>query len=232
MLHAVSLLASSSASSLSVPPLVSCLDGSSAEAHLSRCSSCRKKKNQFHRRCKDAITLHTEYKPVSRLTIWFQLNYLYTPYFQGWEDRFEAYLLMRCSLHWLGLVINYVVFFFCMRSGWASAGMFRSEHEGRGAQSMAAYTQSRDNVAKKAIVAMFGMTYHNEGLQVLVYISCSDSRNRHPHWMQRVELACTITCYQGGAVNYHNLSQFEYCYTPRQFTAWYFLWCSSSTFSL
>lgn len=111
MLHAVSLLASFSASSLPVSPPLSCLDGSSAEAHLSRCSSCRKKKNQFHRRCKDVITLHAEYKPVSSLTIWFQLNYLYTPYFQGWGDRFEAYLLMRCSFRWLGLVINYAIFF-------------------------------------------------------------------------------------------------------------------------
>lgn len=45
MLNAVSLLASSSASShRACPPPPSCLDGSSSEAHLSRCSSCWKKK--------------------------------------------------------------------------------------------------------------------------------------------------------------------------------------------
>lgn len=78
---------------------------------------------------------------------------------------------------------------------------------------------------------MFGITYHNEGLHILAYISCSDSRN-HPHWMQRGELACTIIRYQGSAVKYHNFSQFEYCYTPRQFTVHWFLWCSSSSSSL
>lgn len=146
--HAVSLLASSSASSLHVsPPRLSCLDGRSAEAHLSRCSSCRKKK-KFHRRCKDVITLHTEYKPVSRLTSWFQLNYLYTPYFQGWGDRFGAYLLRRCSLCWLGLVVNNAIFLFCLGLGWASTGTFWSQQEGRRAQSMAECTQSGSNLTR------------------------------------------------------------------------------------
>ena len=90
------------------------------------------KKNQFHRRCKDAITLHTEYKPVSCLTIWFQLNYLYMPYFQGWGGRFEARLLKRCSLRSLGLVVNYATFLFCSGSGWVSAGTFQSEQGGEG----------------------------------------------------------------------------------------------------
>lgn len=79
--------------------------------------------------------------------------------------------------------------------------MFRSEHEGRGAQNMAAYTQSRDNVAKKAIVAMLGMTYHNEGLRVLVYISCSDSRNRLP---------LSLNAKSGISLHHHLLSR-GYC---------------------
>lgn len=116
MLNAVRCLSLFSASFLPVSPLfLSCLDGSSAEAHLSRCSSCRKKKNQFHRRCKDVITLHTEYKPVSRLTIWFQLNYLYTPYFLGWGDRFQAHRLTSCSRHRFPLVVNYAILWVCCR---------------------------------------------------------------------------------------------------------------------
>lgn len=133
MLHAVSLLASSSASSLTMspPPFMSWWEFRRSADVL----PAKKKKNQFHRWCKDAITLHAEYKPVSRLTIWFQLNYLYTPYFQGWGDRFEAYLLMICSLCWLGLVVNYAIFLFCLRLGWVSTGTFWSEQEWRGAQS-------------------------------------------------------------------------------------------------
>lgn len=138
MLNAVSLLASSSASSHRAcppPPFMSWWEF--LRSTLKQMFFLlEKKKNQFHRRCKDAITLRTEYKPVSCLTIWFQLNYLYMPYFQGWGDRFEACLLKRCSLRALGLVVNYATFLFCSRLGWVSAGTFQSEQggEGRGAQ--------------------------------------------------------------------------------------------------
>lgn len=97
MLHSVSLLSSSSATFLCVPLLCVSWWEFRWSALKQMFFLQKKKKNQFHRRCKDVITLHTEYKPVSRLTIWFQLNYLYAPYFQGWGDRFEAYFLIRCS---------------------------------------------------------------------------------------------------------------------------------------
>lgn len=96
------------------PHPLSCLDGSSAQAHLSRCSSSEKKKIQFHQPCTNVITPHAPYKPVSRLTIWFQLNYLYTLYLRGEKTaRGVSSYEMLPLLTWSFFFTYAIIFLFC-----------------------------------------------------------------------------------------------------------------------